>query len=107
MAMSLTVDLTLLAADMCQDPKKIRDPGSAGSKIWDLEGSWILYFHFSRGILEILDPVEPILSRDPRDLGSWTDKNAAGSWRSWILLQQPVTGSCGSWIFHSNYAPAS
>ena len=61
---------------MCQDPKKIRDPGSAGSKIWDLEGSWILHFHFCREILQILDLVVPILPQDPRDLGSQTEKNA-------------------------------
>ena len=34
------------AADMCQDPKKIWDPGSPGSRIRDPGGSWILYFHF-------------------------------------------------------------
>ena len=35
--------------DMCQDPKKIRDPGSPGSRIRDPERSWSLYFHFIVG----------------------------------------------------------
>ena len=63
--------------DMCQAPKKIRDPGSSGSMIWDIEGSWILYFYFTIEILGILNPDEPILSRDPRDLGSRTEKHVA------------------------------
>ena len=59
---------------MCQDPKKIRDPGSPGSRIPDLAGSWIL-FSFSHGILEILDPFTATFPWDPRDLGSQlTDK---------------------------------
>ena len=61
-----------LWADLCQDPKKIRDPGSAGSKIWDLGGSWIQNFRFCWGILGILDPAFQILLRDPGDLGSST-----------------------------------
>ena len=52
---------------MCHDPKKILDPGSPGSRIRDLGGSWILNFHFSRGILGILDLVAAPLSWDPRD----------------------------------------
>ena len=42
-------------ADLCQDPKKIEDPGSAGSKIWDPGGSWIQHFRFCE-----------------RSYGSWT-----------------------------------
>ena len=61
--------LARLAPDMCQDPKKIRDSGSRGSRIRDLAGSWNLHFHFLMGsyrswilmvfyieILGILDP---------------------------------------------------
>ena len=93
--------------DMCQDPKKIQDPGSAESMIWNIEGSWILYFYFTIGILGILNPDEPILSQDPRDPGSRTEKkHVAGSRRYWILCQQSVMGSCGPWIFHSYYGTA-
>eukprot|EP00915_Cephaloidophora_sp_WS-2016_P005949 GHVH01007837.1.p1 GENE.GHVH01007837.1~~GHVH01007837.1.p1 ORF type:complete len:102 (-),score=13.45 GHVH01007837.1:187-492(-) len=59
---------------MCQDPKKIRDPGSTGSKISDLDGSWILCFQFCREILWILDPAQDSLSLDPVDLGSCAEK---------------------------------
>ena len=38
--------LLILQSDMCQDPKKIRDPGSARSKIRDAQGYWILFFTF-------------------------------------------------------------
>ena len=48
-------------ADLCQDPKKIQDPGSAGSKIWDPGGSWIQQLRFCRGIQGILDPALQIL----------------------------------------------
>ena len=58
---------------MCQDLKKIRDPGSPGSRIRDIAGSWILYFDFFHGILEILDPVTTF-PWDLRDLGSQTEK---------------------------------
>ena len=36
---------------ICQDPKKIRDPGSPGFRIRYLTGSWNLYFHFFVGSL--------------------------------------------------------
>ena len=87
-------------ADMCQDPKKIRDPGSQdpGSEILEDLGSYIL---FSLGILEILDfvTVTAILPWDARDLGSRTEK---------ILLdpEDPLSSlgklSCRSWILHNN-----
>ena len=48
-------------ADLCQDPKKIQEPGSAGSKIWDPGGSWIQQLRFCRGIQGILDPALQIL----------------------------------------------
>ena len=54
---------------MCQDLKKIWDPGSPGSRIRDL-GS----FSFSLGILEIFDPVTTTLWWDPGDLGSRIEK---------------------------------
>ena len=47
--------------DLCQDPKKIQGPGSAGSKIWDPGGSWIQQLRFCRGIQGILDPALQIL----------------------------------------------
>ena len=60
---------------MCQDPKKIRDPGSPGSRIQDLGvGILDLAFSFSLGILQILNPVKATLPWDPRDLRSWTEK---------------------------------
>ena len=95
----------LCVADMCQDPKKIRDPGSTGSRIRDVGRYWILYFHFlvgsykswilSRqhccGILEILD----------------LRKDVAEIWVSWILLGQVIMGSGGSWILHNNNVTVS
>ena len=73
----------LPSPDLCQDPKKIRDPGSAGSKIWDLYRSWILYFNF----------VE-------RSYGSWIlpTQFVARSYGPWIQSIQIVDGSCRSWI---------
>ena len=41
--------------DLCQGPKKIRDPGFAESKVWDLDGSWTLHVLFFRGTLETQD----------------------------------------------------
>ena len=48
-------------AGLCQAPKKIQDPGSAGSKIWDPGGAWIQQLRFCRGIQGILDPALQIL----------------------------------------------
>ena len=93
-------------ADMCQDPKKIRDPGPPGSRIRDHWGSWILYFHFltgswrswtlsrqhCRGILGILD------------IGQ---KYFDGSRGSWIQLGQVIVGSCRSWVLHNNNTTVS
>ena len=50
-------------ADLCQDPKKIQDPGSAGSKIWDPGESWIQQLMFCRGIQGILDSALQILRK--------------------------------------------
>ena len=76
---------------MCQDPKKIRDPGSG----------------------TLTDPISCvcILSRDPVDPGPcphsfcgilWVSelfrKIAAGSWGSWILLRQNSFVPCESGI---------
>ena len=36
--------------DLCQSPKKIRDPGFAEFKIWDLDGSWTLQVLFVVGL---------------------------------------------------------
>ena len=36
--------------DLCQGPKKIRDPGFAESKVWDLDGSWTLHVLFFVGL---------------------------------------------------------
>ena len=61
---------------MCQDPKKIRDPGSTGSRIQD-PGSWRILdpiFSFSHGILEILNLFTATLRWDPKDLGSRTER---------------------------------
>ena len=78
----------LCQSDLCQDPKKIQDSGSAGSKIWDPGGSWIQQLRFCQGIQGILDPALQILreilsvldlgsstadfARDPMDCGSST-----------------------------------
>ena len=68
-------------------PGSQKEPGS-----WILRiqhpGSWTildLIFTFSHGILEILDPVTATLPRDPRDLGSRTEK---------ILPDPGYPGSC-------------
>ena len=37
-------------SDLCQGPKKIRDPGFAESKVWDLDGSWTLHVLFVVGL---------------------------------------------------------
>ena len=37
-------------ADLCQGPKKVRDPGFAESKVWDLDGSWTLHVLFAAGL---------------------------------------------------------
>ena len=55
---------------MCQDPKKIWDPGSSGFSIRNLD----LIFSFSSGILEMFDPVTAKWSWDPRNPGSQTEK---------------------------------
>ena len=61
---------------MCQDPRKIRDPGSTGSRIRDLDGSWIMGWHFVEGSSETW-----ILSTqflwDPVELGSCFNPRAA------------------------------
>ena len=36
--------------DLSQGPKKIRDPGFAESKVWDLDGSWTLHVLFFVGL---------------------------------------------------------
>ena len=38
--------------DLYQGPKKIRDPGFAESKVWDLDGHWTLRCLFCCGTLE-------------------------------------------------------
>ena len=63
--------LSYIQPGLCQDPKKIRDPGSAGSKIWDLDGSWIQHFRVCRGILGILDPTCSFCREILMDPGSW------------------------------------
>ena len=45
----------IFLADLCQGPKKIRDPGLAESKVWDLEGSSTLHALFCRGTRETQD----------------------------------------------------
>ena len=67
--------LARLVPDMCQDPKKIRDPGSRGSRIRDLARSWNLHFHFLMGfcrswILMVFN-IEILGILDPADLGSY------------------------------------
>ena len=37
-------------ADLCQGSKKVRDPGFAESKVWDLDGSWTLHVLFAVGL---------------------------------------------------------
>ena len=67
-------------------PRSQKDPGSWISRFQD-PGSWRildLIYSFFRWILKILDPVIVTFSRDPRDLGSWTDK---------ILLDRGDPGS--------------
>ena len=46
----------------------LQDPGSG---ILEGLGSYIFFF---RGILNILDPVMATFSRDPKDIGYWTEK---------------------------------
>ena len=103
-----------LAPGLCQDPKKIQGPGSVGSKIWDLDGSWIQHLRFCRGILGILDPafqvlswdpgvLDPafqVLSWDPGDLGSCMLILSRDPDGSWILLFHFAEGSWGSWILN-------
>ena len=36
--------------DLCQGSKKVRDPGFAESKVWDLDGSWTLRVLFAVGL---------------------------------------------------------
>ena len=114
-----------LCPDMCQDPKKIRDPGSAESKIHGLCGSWILSCSFCRrilgiqdlnifiycGILKILD-LNILICREILKIlylntvifvGSWrscisTLPLVVGSWRSRISTFWIVFGSYRSWI---------
>ena len=40
----------LLQPDLCQGSKKVRDPGFAESKVWDLDGSWTLHILFAVGL---------------------------------------------------------
>ena len=87
-----------LPADMCQDPKKIRDTGSPGSRIWDIEKFWIIFL-YSRGILGILYPITVTFSWDPIYPGSQTEKMWMDPWDpgfrlvkfSWDLVD---LGSC-------------
>ena len=88
-----------LPEDMCQDPKKIPDPGSCGSQILQDLGSYMFIF-----------------SWDLRDLGSccgkiaegswgsliWDRQDFVGSWGSWIQIEQLVVRSCRYWILHNN-----
>ena len=37
-------------ADLCQGSKKVRDPGFAESKVWNLDGSWTLHVLFAVGL---------------------------------------------------------
>ena len=55
-------EIVVLFTDMCQDPKKFFESGSTRSNVPDLEGPWILHFHFCRGILGILDLAAVALS---------------------------------------------
>ena len=86
---------------MCQDPKNIRDPGSPGSRIRDLEelGSYIFIFSWDLRDLRSCHDNIAIGSK-----GSWISerKYSAWSWGSWIHLEQVVVGSCRSWILHIN-----
>ena len=89
-------------------PRFQKDPGSWIPGIQDTSfcGILDLMFSFSRGILEILDLVTAALSRDPRDLGSQTEKMlldavdhgsydcVAGSCRSCTLNIHFVVRSC-------------
>ena len=59
---------------MCQGPKKVRDPGSPGSRVRDLGRILDLIFSFAYGILEILNPGAASLPWDTRDLGSRTEE---------------------------------
>ena len=36
--------------DLCRGSKKVRDPGFAESKVWDLDGSWTLHVLFAVGL---------------------------------------------------------
>ena len=40
----------LQRSDLCQVSKKVRDPGFAESKVWDLYGSWTLLVLFAVGL---------------------------------------------------------
>ena len=57
---------------MCQDPRKIQDPGSTRSKIRDLDGSWILQLNFAVD-LAYLGSCQRSWPLDPMDPGSSTD----------------------------------
>ena len=108
------------ASGLCQDPKKIRDPGS---KIWDLDGSWIKQFRFCCGILGILDPtcsfcreilMDPgscffTLPRDPGDLGSciFTFSGDPGDLGSWWFVLAWDPGDLGSRIFDAAWSLGS
>ena len=88
-------------ADLCQGSKKVRDPGFAESKVWDLDGSWTLHVLFAVGLWKprtsklcyaarpwkprtlkfgyVAKPWKPrtqnlkiLMSRDLKDLGPYT-----------------------------------
>ena len=89
--------------DMCQDPRKIRDPGCG-----TLTDPGLV---FCRGIQWILDLIHTVLVGSCRYRILFR-QIAAGSWRSWILLSEnslaqvglrPLTlartGGGGGWWF--------
>ena len=64
--------------DMCQDPRKNRDWGSSGSRIRNLNESWIPDWHFVEGSSGYWILFTQLL-RDPVDLGSCLRKMLLGS----------------------------
>ena len=44
------ITVCMIAPDLCQGSKKVRDPGFAESKVWNLDGSWTLHGVFAVGL---------------------------------------------------------
>ena len=85
---------------MCQDPKKIRDHGSSGSRTLKYPESYA--FIFSWGLRDLWSCRSIIVVGSE---GYWISDRNSGvdrSWGSWILLGQTVMGSCRFWILHIN-----